>query len=65
VLNAANEVGVASFLAGHLPFLGIPELVERTLAHCETPEARDLAELVEIDTNARRIASALTTELVA
>jgi 1-deoxy-D-xylulose-5-phosphate reductoisomerase len=65
VLNAANEIAVASFLAGRLPFLGIPELVERTLGGCEAPEARDLAELVEIDANARRIASALTTELVA
>src|SRR5436190_9358040 len=31
VLNAANEVAVAAFLDGGLPFLGIPEVVEGTL----------------------------------
>ena len=30
--NAANEVAVAAFLAGRLPFLGIAEVVEETLA---------------------------------
>src|SRR5213082_1141941 len=30
--NAANEVAVAAFLAGRLPFLGIAETVEETLA---------------------------------
>src|SRR5215204_3249923 len=29
--NAANEVAVAAFLDGRLPFLGIPEVVEHTL----------------------------------
>jgi 1-deoxy-D-xylulose-5-phosphate reductoisomerase len=31
VLNAANEVGVAAFLAGEMPFRGIVALVRRTL----------------------------------
>lgn len=31
VMNAANEVAVAAFLAGQLPFGGIAELVERVL----------------------------------
>lgn len=31
VLNAANEVAVAEFLAGHIGFLQIPEVVESTL----------------------------------
>ena len=31
VLNAANEVAVAAFLEGALPFLGIADVVERTL----------------------------------
>ena len=64
VLNAANEVAVAAFLAGELPFLGIAELVERTLASCEAPPAGDLAELVEIDAAARRTAQALSAHLV-
>jgi 1-deoxy-D-xylulose-5-phosphate reductoisomerase len=65
VLNAANEVAVAALLAGELPFLGIPEVVERTLAAADTGAARDLAELVEADARARRIAGALARELVA
>jgi 1-deoxy-D-xylulose-5-phosphate reductoisomerase len=64
VLNAANEIAVASFLDGRLPFLGIPEVVERTLNSIETVAARDLEELLAIDEEARRVASALTRELV-
>ena len=32
VLNAANEVAVAAFLAGQIPFLAIPRVVGQTLA---------------------------------
>ena len=35
VFNAANEVAVAAFLAGRLPFLGIPELVADALARVD------------------------------
>jgi 1-deoxy-D-xylulose-5-phosphate reductoisomerase len=65
VLNAANEVAVAAFLDGRLPFLGIPEVVERTLEAAEAPPARDLADLVAIDAAARRTAEALSKALVA
>jgi 1-deoxy-D-xylulose-5-phosphate reductoisomerase len=54
--NAANEVAVAAFLDGRLPFLGISEVVERTLDEADAPEARDVDELVEIDAEARRLA---------
>jgi 1-deoxy-D-xylulose-5-phosphate reductoisomerase len=64
VLNAANEVAVASFLDGRLPFLGIPEVVERTLNAIDAAPARDLEELGAIDAEARRVASAHTRELV-
>jgi 1-deoxy-D-xylulose-5-phosphate reductoisomerase len=64
VLNAANEVAVASFLDGRLPFLGIPEVVERTLNAIDAAPARDLEELGAIDFEARRVASAHTRELV-
>lgn len=36
VLNAANEVAVAAFLAGRIGFLQIPELIERVMAHHRT-----------------------------
>jgi 1-deoxy-D-xylulose-5-phosphate reductoisomerase len=64
VLNAANEVAVAAFLEGRLPFLGIADVVERTLAQVECVPAGDLAELTAMDADARRIASALTRQLV-
>ncbi len=65
VLNAANEVAVAAFLAGKLAFLGIAEVVERTLEAVAAPPAGDLAVLVAIDAEARLVAAGLTRELVA
>jgi 1-deoxy-D-xylulose-5-phosphate reductoisomerase len=64
VLNAANEVAVAAFLGGEIPFLGIAEVVEWTLGAAESPPARDLGDLVAIDAEARRIAALHTRELV-
>ena len=54
--NAANEVAVAAFLDGRLPFLGIPEVVETALAWTEAAPARDLDDLLEVDRNARVVA---------
>ena len=54
--NAANEVAVAAFLDGRLPFLGIAEVVEEALAAADGASARDLDELVEADADARRVA---------
>jgi 1-deoxy-D-xylulose-5-phosphate reductoisomerase len=54
--NAANEVAVAAFLGGKLPFLGIAETVEETLADVDGAPARDLDDLVEADREARRLA---------
>src|SRR5207253_5065068 len=54
--NAANEVAVAAFLEGRLPFLGIAETVEETLASVEGAPAGDLDELNEADAEARRLA---------
>ena len=54
--NAANEVAVAAFLEGRLPFLGIAETVEETLASVPGEPAADLDELVEADAEARRLA---------
>jgi 1-deoxy-D-xylulose-5-phosphate reductoisomerase len=64
VLNAANEVAVPAFLDDRLPFLGIPEVVERTLAQIDCRPASSLGELVEMDAEGRRVASNLTKQLV-
>ena len=54
--NAANEVAVAAFLEGRLPFLGIASTVEETLAEVDGAAAGDLEDLVEADREARRLA---------
>jgi len=54
--NAANEVAVAAFLEGRLPFLGIAEVVEETLAAFDGMSARDLDDLVAADASARALA---------
>jgi 1-deoxy-D-xylulose-5-phosphate reductoisomerase len=54
--NAANEVAVQAFLAGRIPFLGLPGIVEETLAGADGAPAGDLDELVEADAAARRLA---------
>jgi 1-deoxy-D-xylulose-5-phosphate reductoisomerase len=64
VLNAANEVAVAAFLDGRLPFIGIPEVVERTLNDVKGRDAGSLAELEAVDAEARRVASAHTRQVV-
>jgi 1-deoxy-D-xylulose-5-phosphate reductoisomerase len=56
VYNAANEVAVAAFLAGRLPFLGIAEVVGETLAAAGTDPVHDVDDLVEADRAARTIA---------
>jgi len=60
--NAANEVAVAAFLEGRVPFLGVAATVEETLAAVEGAPARDLDDLVAADAEARRLAE---KELVA
>src|SRR5207244_13255837 len=54
VFNAANEVAVAAFLEGRLPFLGIAEVVDDALAAADGVPARHLDDLVAVDADARR-----------
>ncbi|MSO57887.1 MAG: 1-deoxy-D-xylulose-5-phosphate reductoisomerase [Thermoleophilia bacterium] len=54
--NAANEIAVAAFLAGHIGFLEIARIVEETLAAREWGPARDLDDLTAADGEARRLA---------
>jgi 1-deoxy-D-xylulose-5-phosphate reductoisomerase len=59
ILNAANEVAVAAFLGGRLPFLGIPALLEATLASLPAEPAVALEVLMDCDGRARRRATEL------
>jgi len=54
--NAANEVAVAAFLEGRLPFLGIADVVADTLDRADTAAATDLEELLDADRRARELA---------
>lgn len=56
VLNAANEVAVAAFLEGSLPFLAIAELIEATLAAISAEPVAGLEHLLYVDLTARRTA---------
>ncbi|MCU0329354.1 MAG: 1-deoxy-D-xylulose-5-phosphate reductoisomerase [Candidatus Kapabacteria bacterium] len=57
ILNAANEVAVAAFLAGDLPFTGIAEVIARTLDHMEVVAHPSLDDIVAIDGESRRRAA--------
>ena len=53
VLNAANEVAVAAFLDGHLPFTRIAVMVEELLMRYAPRTATSLGEVIAIDAEAR------------
>jgi len=61
VLNAANEVAVAAFLAGQVGFLDIAKIVENTLSDhaaksCFSDCGVDVRDIIETDRSARRTA---------
>jgi 1-deoxy-D-xylulose-5-phosphate reductoisomerase len=62
VLNAANEVAVAAFLAGQIGFLEIAAIVEAALERCDCSEMEGLSHILAIDAEARRTAELLTGE---
>ena len=59
VLNAANEVAVASFLDNRVGFLDIAAIGGKTLESFDPSAPSTLDEVLEIDREARRIAQAI------
>jgi 1-deoxy-D-xylulose-5-phosphate reductoisomerase len=59
VLNAANEVAVAAFLAGGLAFQGIPRLIERVLERHQNQPAANLETVLGADRWARELAESM------
>jgi len=55
-LNAADEVAVAAFLDGKLPFLGIPEVVEKVLGRMPRLKLHKMDDVLAADAEARRMA---------
>jgi len=56
VLNAANEVAVQGFLAGEIGFLDIMRVVTEVLEKGPEAGIASIADVVDIDNEARRIA---------
>jgi 1-deoxy-D-xylulose-5-phosphate reductoisomerase len=56
ILNAANEVAVARFLAGDITFPEIPQLIQAVLARCENGNIERLEDVLEADHAARMCA---------
>ena len=57
ILNAANEIAVAGFLAGRTGFLQIARIIERTLEQLPAVGADSLEIVLDADRRAREIAS--------
>jgi len=55
-LNAADEIAVAAFLERKLPFLGIPEVIERVLARTPKTRFEKMDDVLTADREARRMA---------
>jgi 1-deoxy-D-xylulose-5-phosphate reductoisomerase len=55
-LNAADEIAVAAFLERRLPFLGIPEVIERVLARTPKTRFEKMDDVLTADREARRMA---------
>jgi 1-deoxy-D-xylulose-5-phosphate reductoisomerase len=64
VLNAANEIAVHAFLDGRLRFLGIAEVIERTLSQLGSQPVRAFESLYEADHQARTVAGEAVAALV-
>lgn len=65
ILNAANEIAVAAFIAGQAGFLDIDAIVAETLAMVASGPVTTLEEVVAIDAAARRAACALVAKRAA
>ena len=64
VLNAADEVAVAAFLDGRIPFTGIAAVVERCLEEMPAAPVAHFDDLFATDAEARERAAAAARELM-
>jgi 1-deoxy-D-xylulose-5-phosphate reductoisomerase len=58
IFNAANEVAVAAFLHGALPFVRITDVIETALARVPVAAAASVEDILEADRRAREVAAA-------
>ena len=62
-MNAANEVAVAAFLRGALPFTGIDTIVETVMNAHTASRVESFEQLEEVDAAARHAAEELVARL--
>ncbi len=55
-LNAADEVAVAAFLEGKIPFLGIPATIQAVLNETPATKPESIYEVLSMDAEARELA---------
>jgi 1-deoxy-D-xylulose-5-phosphate reductoisomerase len=65
ILNAANEIAVASFLEGRLGFLDIASIASETLAGYDPAVPNAIDEVLEVDRQARTIAAGIVERFAA
>jgi 1-deoxy-D-xylulose-5-phosphate reductoisomerase len=56
-LNAANEVAVASFLAGEIPWIAIPDVLSEVLSRHDGNSADSVDAVIAADRTARAVAA--------
>lgn len=59
VMNAADEMAVEAFLQGRLGFLGIPDVVQRTITEVDWRELETVEDVIQVDSEARSVAAGL------
>ncbi len=62
-LNAADEIAVAAFLAGDIPFLGIPRTIETVLQLTSGPSPASISDVLQADLAARHTAREVIASL--
>jgi len=64
ILNAANEVAVASFLEGGIAFTEISEVIDSVLDSMSSGQADELDQLLAVDLESRRLAEQIVQNRV-
>ncbi|MBR5675391.1 MAG: 1-deoxy-D-xylulose-5-phosphate reductoisomerase, partial [Neisseriaceae bacterium] len=65
ILNAANEIAVAAFLDNQIRFTQIAQVIEKTMENMPNTKADNVADLLQIDKNARMAADEIVKKFQA
>jgi len=63
ILNAANEVAVASFLNEKISFMAIPAIIEQVLSSSNIEAVTSIQQLEMVDAQARQLAAKITSTI--